>query len=251
MDDGVSLGLHGRIGNVAAQDVAVRKEWKGDDYEITIEGTMLEASPFRDLNMSLRRVISTCLGSRRIQIHDVVSNKGFVPQPVMMLYHFNFGFPLVSGNTKVIGPIEKTEGRDEVSRRNDGELNCLNLEEPSENYPSQVFFHKMKADKEGKTFGALVNKDRGDGKPIAVVLRYNMNQLPYFTECKIMKNGFYFLALEPGTVVPLGRKALKERGEILYLKGLSEYEIEIEIEMLETEGEIAGLYKSLEILGTV
>jgi hypothetical protein len=244
VDEGVALGVHGRIGNAAAEDVGIRKEWRGDDYYLSVEGIMRESSPFRDINVRLKRKISTCLGSQRISISDVISNVGYTPQPLMMLYHFNFGFPAVSADSEVVGPFENTEGRDDASKINDGVANCLSMENPVSDYPSQVFFHRLKSDDEGNTFVALVNKNRVDGKPFAVVLQFNKNQLPEFTECKIMKNGFYFLALEPGTSVPLGRKALKEMGKVIYLDGQEDYKVEIDIEILDTEEEITWLYNS-------
>lgn len=245
-DNGVELGIHGRIGNAAAEDVSIQKHWQGDDYLLSVKGFMRESSPFRDLNMRLEREISTKLGSNTILISDVISNLGFKPQPVMMLYHFNFGFPVVSENSEVIGPFETTEGRDDDAKQNNGEKQCLLMEAPSSDYPSQVFFHKVRSDENGNSFVALVNKDRGDGSQCAVVIRFNKNQLPEFTECKIMKDGFYFLALEPGMAVPLGRKELKKQDKVFYLEGQASYEIQVVVETLDQKEEIEKLYQSID-----
>ena len=49
----------------------------------------------------LRRTISGKIGSASIVIHDEVLNRGNSPAPHMMLYHCNFGWPLVDEGTDI------------------------------------------------------------------------------------------------------------------------------------------------------
>ncbi len=59
-------------------------------------------------NITLTRQIKTRLGWKGFTIYDVIENHGFEPQPLMMLYHFNFGFPLLGPGAEVVGPILDT-----------------------------------------------------------------------------------------------------------------------------------------------
>ena len=106
-DEGVELGLHGRVSTLPARAVNYRTEWVDDEYELEISGEVRQAVLFGE-NLVLRRTISTRLGSNRIRIADTVVNEGFAPYPHMILYHFNLGFPLVSAASRIHVEVEKS-----------------------------------------------------------------------------------------------------------------------------------------------
>lgn len=239
VDQGQELGLHGRIGNAAAEDVCVSQGWEGDEYSITLRGTMREAAVMRE-NMVLTRSIRTRLGSRGFVLEDVIENRGFEAQPLMMLYHFNFGFPLLSPTSKVIAPIQSTEPRDEKAAAGNGVAECRDFSEPISGFTEKVFFHKVGAKADGQTFVALVNREV-NGAPMAVVLRYSRRELPELTEWKMMGQGCYVVGLEPGTANPIGRAAAREKGTLAMLEGQAEYKVSISFEVLDSEEEIAAL----------
>ena len=95
VDEGESLGLHGRVSNIPADDVNVIKEWRGDDYSLEISGRVRETRVFGE-NLILNRTIATSLGARSLHIRDRIENVGFRPSPLMMLYHINIGWPVIS-----------------------------------------------------------------------------------------------------------------------------------------------------------
>ena len=125
-DQGKELGLHGRISNAAAEGVSVDERWKDNEYVISLGGRMREAFVMGE-NLVLRRNITTQLGSKGLRITDVIENLGFSPQPLMMLYHMNFGFPLLSENSRIIIPAASTEPRDEQSAADNGVRDCLSF----------------------------------------------------------------------------------------------------------------------------
>ena len=88
---------------------------------------------------------------------------------------------------------------------------------------------------------ALVNRAVGDGQPLAIVERFSVKELPFLTEWKMVRKGFYVLGLEPGTVLPLGRGALREKGTLPMLAGQRTYSVTIDFEVLDTAAEIAAL----------
>jgi hypothetical protein len=91
-DQGRPFGLHGRYSNASAEDLCVQQGWEGDEYLIRLSGTVREASAMNE-HLALTRTFETRLGARGFRLHDVVENRGFEEQPLMLLYHFNYGFP--------------------------------------------------------------------------------------------------------------------------------------------------------------
>ncbi len=242
VDQGKAFGLHGRLSNAAAEDLAIDQEWDGDDFVIRLKGAVREASAMGE-NMGLTRRIETRLGARGFHLQDTIVNKGFEPQPLMMLYHFNFGFPLLSARTKIVGPVTSSTPRDPEAAKDKGVEECLSWCEPVQAYKEKVFFHTLAADRQGRTFIGLANPDAGDGAPLGIVLRWNQKELPFFTEWKMPARGFYVLGLEPGTIMPIGRGALRDQGTLPLIDGQESRTISIDFEVLETHAELSALEK--------
>jgi hypothetical protein len=240
VDNGEPFGLHGRIANTAAENLCLDQRWEGDEYVISLKGRMREAKAMFE-NLALARSIETKLGSPGFSVHDRIINNGFEAQPLMMLYHINFGFPLLSPGARVIGPITETVPRDEEAEKDRGVDECLGYPGPVQGYREKVFFHTLASGDDGSTFIALVNPDCGDGTSLGVVIRFNKKELPIFTQWKLPRKGFYVTGLEPGTAVPLGRGVLRERGDLPMIDGQAEYSITIDFEMVETRDQIEEL----------
>jgi hypothetical protein len=240
VDQGQAFGLHGRIANAAAEDVSVEQEWQGEEYILTVKGRMREARAMGE-NLVLSRTIRTKLGDRGFVLEDRIENRGFEAQPLMMLYHVNFGFPLLGAKARVVGPIRETVARDEEAGKDRGVEEALIFPEPIEGYEEKVFFHTFASDEQGNTFIALLNRDIGDGTPLGAVLRFNTKELPELTEWKMPRRGFYVMGLEPGTATPIGRGPLREAGRLPLLEGQSEYRIRIHFEVIASAAEMDGI----------
>ena len=202
-------------------------------------------------NLLLSRTISTQLGAVGFVLEDRIANRGFEARPLMMLYHFNFGFPLLGPKARVVGPIRKTTARDEEARKDRGVEEALIFPEPIQGYEEKVFFHTLTADKTGNTFIALLNRDIGDRTPLGMVLRFNLKELPELTEWKKPRRGFYVMGLEPGTVTPVGRGPLREAGRLPLLDGQSEYRIRIRFDVVTSAEEIDGIEREAKDLTAV
>jgi hypothetical protein len=239
-DRGVPFGLHGRVSNAAAEDVCVRQGWEDDEYLIRVSGTVREASAMNE-HLVLTRTLETRLGAKGFRLHDVVENRGFEEQPLMLLYHFNYGFPLLAPGARIVAPIRTTEPRNDDARRDRGVEECREFGEPVPGYLEKVFFHGLAADAQGRTFVALVNRDIGDGRPLAIVKRFSLRELPAFTEWKMVRKGFYVLGLEPGNVTPVGRGPLREKGALPMLAGQETYSVTIDFEVLDEAKNITAL----------
>jgi hypothetical protein len=247
-DQGRAYGLHGRVSNAGAEDLAIDQEWQGEEYVIRVKGRVREVLALAGENMTLTRRLETRLGAKGFTLHDVVENRGFDPQPLLLLYHCNFGFPLLGPKARIVGPIRGVQPRDEEARAGRGVEEALVMPAPIPNYREKVFFVDLAADRQDRTFVGLVNPDVGDGTPLGIVMRFNHRELPAFTEWKNPARGFYVLGLEPGNVTPLGRGVLRERGELPMLAGQSSYTTKIDFQVLDTPEEMQALEREAEAL---
>jgi len=247
VDGGRAFGLHGRISNAAAENLSVDQDWEGDEFVISLKGMMREAEAMVE-NMALTRRILTRLGAKGFRVQDVVINRGFEPQPLMLLYHFNYGFPLLSPNAYVVGPIRETVARDEEARKDRGVAECLAFPEPILGFQEKVFFHELAQDRNGRTFVALLNRDAGDGAPLGVIARWKRDELPHLCQWKMPRKGFYVMGLEPCNVLPLGRGVLRGQGKLPMLAGQASYTVSIDFEVLDSAAELDAVEKEAKTL---
>ncbi|GAA0181308.1 aldose 1-epimerase family protein [Clostridium sediminicola] len=230
-DQGEQLGLHGRISNIPAEDVSVYQEWENGEFIIKIRGKVRESRVFGE-NITLTREISTKLGDNKIIINDIVENCGFNEQPLMMLYHCNFGYPFISEDTKLITNNNSIVPRNEHSQR--GLDECKVFDEPIHNYMEEVFYHDILADENGDAKAVLFNPTLGE-KGLGAYVKYNKEHLPNLIEWKQMGEGDYAVGLEPSTWYPDGRAIARDKGELLFIEPGEKKEFKIEIGILDKE----------------
>lgn len=231
VDEGKPLGLHGRASNTPAEDVCVTNEWNGNEFIMTVRGRIRESVVFGE-NISLSREITSKLGENKIVISDSVENCGFDRQPLMLLYHFNFGFPLLDENTRLVLPEGNVKARDAEAEKgigSYGEFSC-----PVHGYREQVFYHSFATGQDEITV-SLANDKLGDSG-LGVALKYNRKQLPCFIEWKQTGEGDYVVGLEPATWYPEGRCEARKRGELAYIEPGEVRKFKIELEILERQG---------------
>lgn len=227
-DGGNDLALHGRIGNTPARCVSHSARWVGDDYVLEISGEVRQTRVFGEY-IVLDRHIRTTLGSRQIVIEDAVSNRGFDPHPHMILYHFNFGFPLVSAYSQLRLETEETIPRDEDAA---AELaGWRNLHAPRAGYREQVFRHVPAADEDGLVAVEIENQRLGLGARLS----YNRTQLPYLYQWKMLGEGAYVLGLEPANCGVLeGRDVAQETGQLGFLEPSETLRYSLQLDIIDS-----------------
>lgn len=208
-DQGQELGLHGRISHTPAEAVRLETGWDGDEYMMGVTGTVREVAPFMPC-LSLTRSIFTFLGQSRLYIHDEVTNIGHEPAPHMILYHVNFGWPLVDEGSRVVAPTVRAEPRD-ARAADKGDKYWL-VERPQAPYAEKVYWHKL-ADDRGSTMAGIINDKMRFGGYVA----FDRKQLPCLVQWKMMNKGTYVVGLEPGTNITMGRATEREAGRLMLL----------------------------------
>ncbi|MCA9427195.1 MAG: aldose 1-epimerase family protein, partial [Candidatus Omnitrophica bacterium] len=202
-DEGEALGLHGRYTSLPAERICHTEGWEGDDYVMRLSGEMREAVIFGE-NLVLHREYRAILGEPRITLTDTVTNEGSSPSPHMILYHCNFGFPLLSPGTELSTPHAQIEPRNPDLEDPEGPLRFT---EPISGYQERVYYHLMETDAEGYVSVRLKNPSIDGG--LTFTLEYRHDQLPHFTQWKMMGKRDYVCGLEPGNARVEGRA--KER----------------------------------------
>ncbi|HJZ45567.1 MAG TPA: aldose 1-epimerase family protein [Roseiflexaceae bacterium] len=209
-----AYGLHGRASALPASLTAAGGRWEGDDYVIAIEGQTRETAVF-GFDLLLTRRISARLGERRLTIEDRVENMGDTPAPLMLLYHCNFGFPLVAAGSQLLMNGETPVPRDTAAVA--GLAGHARFEAPVPGYAEQVFFHAPRADQGGMVTAAIVNRALDGGQGLAAYVRYRQVELPNLIEWKQMGAGTYVVGLEPANCLVMGRAAERKRGTLQML----------------------------------
>ena len=231
IDGGIELGKHGRINNTPAESSGYSLSWDGDELLMAVSGSVRESSIAGE-NMVMRREIHSTAGAASIKISDTVENCGFRPEPMMMLYHFNFGFPLVSEDTSLYLPAHNTIPFPGESERLAGEYGCFSP--PCENACDLVYYHILEKDPEGFGSAALFNPRLGENG-LGISLHYPMENLPVLVQWKSMKYGDYVTAIEPSTGYVDGRAAARERSELTILEPDESRRFEIELTVFDGE----------------
>lgn len=227
VDEGQPLGLHGRASNTPAEDVSITNEWVADDFVMKVRGRIRESVVFGE-NLTRTREITAKLGENKLVLNDMVENCGFESQPLMLLYHFNFGYPLLDCGTKLILPKGAVRARDKEAEQGMDGFN--EFSGPVHEYSERVFYHDLIAKDDGEIIVGLYNPGLC-GTGMSVALKFNAKQLPYFIEWKQMGEGDYVVGLEPATWYPEGRNKARERGELIYIEPgeIKKYQIELQV----------------------
>lgn len=208
IDGGEALGVHGRISNIPAYDVGVIKEWEGDDFVIHIRGKVAESMAFFE-NIVLTREIKTKLGENCLHIHDSIENCGDADTPLMVLYHCNFGYPIVSEDTVLLESQKVVvHPRDEEAKK--GEGSYMRFEAPTHGYQEQVFFHDF-SNVDGQKGSVCLFNERLD---LGAYIQFNKDQFSNFAQWKMMGVNEYAVGLEPANCTTDGRDKARERGEL-------------------------------------
>ena len=235
--DDKELGLHGRIGHVPAVEVNHTASWEGNRFLLKISGKMRESILFGE-NLEMTRIITVVAGENKILIEDKVENMGYRTTPHMILYHMNFGFPLVDSRTYLMAPDINVTSRDA-----DADIDAeqyFQMHAPVAGYREKCYFIDLKPDKDGMVTTALVNPMQGEDGA-GVYLRWKQEELPYFTEWKMLGQGEYVVGMEPGNCLVLGRAKEREAGRLQYLEPGESRAYHLEVGILQNKAEIQAL----------
>ncbi|MEP7259415.1 MAG: aldose 1-epimerase family protein, partial [Flavitalea sp.] len=224
-------GLHGPVSNIPAElESVIQPDPAAGQLSMSITGRVKQFQAL-GTRLELKRTISGTLGKSIIVIHDEVTNIGNVPAPHMLLYHFNFGWPLIDKGTKILWK-GKWFPRDNPAEAKlftpDHDFHtCPDPLEEHKGAGEEVAFIDIEADTNGVCTCGLYNENSG----IAVTLRFNKNQLPWLTNWQHWGKGEYVTGLEPGPCLPTGQARARAKNELIQLAPGEKrvYQLELEV----------------------
>ncbi|MBI2421855.1 MAG: aldose 1-epimerase family protein [Candidatus Hydrogenedentes bacterium] len=233
-------GLHGRISHAPARNLQVRQEWDQEEYVLSVKGEMRETALFSE-KLSLTRTVSTKLGEKRFWIHDEIRNDGFNDTPFMVLYHCNVGWPAVEAGSRVLAPSRHIAPIGDFAKQDQARWNQLDA--PAHGIDEKCYYHDMKPAKDGTVVTAIVNDRFGDGEGFGVYVKYNTNQLPRFTQWKMMGEQDYVVGLEPCNCGVTGRQVDEDNGLLHVLKPGEVRCVDLEFGPIATAEELKAIEK--------
>ena len=228
----MDLTLHGKIGNIPASEVVVMVEKKAP-HRISIRGRVNEVS-FYGPNLSIWTEISTVPGSNEFRISDELTNNGTFDEEFQIIYHANFGRPLLGKGARMLTASTK------IVPFNENAAKAIDRQEvypgPTKGFTEEVFKIYPKADKAGNAMAVLVNPkgDRG------VTLSWPVKQLPYLTQWKntAAETTGYVTGIEPGTGFPHNRSYERKYGRVPKLAPGKTRSFKLDFKILGNRGEV-------------
>ncbi len=236
-------GLHGQISNLPAEvESIIQPDPIAGKMKMSITGRIKESSVLGP-NLELKRTISATLGESTIRIDDEVVNRGNMPAPHMLLYHFNFGWPLVDEGTNIIwqGKWLPREGStNKIYKEGNNYQRCPAPLADHSGTGEEVAMIDIDADNMGWSTCGLYNSNLG----LALFLRFKKEQLPWLINWQHWGKGEYVTGLEPSTNTLIGQAKARERNELIFLQPGESRKYEVIIEVLDDQQKIKEfLYK--------
>ncbi len=225
-DQGEELPLHGTVANIPAEQVY----WEEKAYEIHIHAVIKDERIFSHKLVLYREIICP-LEENRIVIRDRIVNRGDADCPVMILYHLNMGYPLLSENAELYIPSVKVIPRND--RAAEGIDTWQQMLSPQAGFEEQCYFHQFGKD----GIAGIYNPDIGHG----LVISFDAGSLEYFTEWKMMGERDYVLGLEPGNCHPDGRNRMRQEGKLKILQPEESVSYAVDVRMIDG----AGMWKEV------
>lgn len=229
VDEGVQLGLHGSIAHTPAERVS----WDEDDNAITVKALMRESRIFSD-KLTLKRRITCSKQENSFTITDEIENVGDRVSPLMLMYHMNMGYPLLSEDAALYIPAEKVIARNAHAAK---DLDTWNkVLPPTMGFEEQCYYHQF-GDKPG--IAAIFNQKLGFGLKIT----FDPKELGSFTQWKMMGYKDYVMGLEPGNCTPDGRDVIRKNGTLRLLQPGEKQTYHVTVSIIESPAAWEALKK--------
>jgi hypothetical protein len=237
-DEHGERGIHGNISNIAAEiESVVQPDPVNGKMQMSITGVMRESKIFGP-SLEMRRTISGTLGESYLHIHDEVINKGNTPAPHMLLYHFNFGWPLADEGAQILWKgkwkLPEREGDDRIfNEKNDFHI-CPAPLDIHKGTGEAVAFIDIDADNNGECVSGIYNEKMG----LAVALTFRKDQLKWLINWQHCGEGEYVTGIEPATHPPIGQARARKDNELIFIAPKEKKVYDVRIDVMNDKNDI-------------
>ncbi|HWE01014.1 MAG TPA: aldose 1-epimerase family protein [Tepidisphaeraceae bacterium] len=204
----MELTLHGKIQNIPASEVEVLVERQAP-YRIHVRGRIDERMFFGP-KFELWTDVSTEPGSDTFTVTDTLTNHGGAEQEFQLLYHINFGRPILEEGATFAATTERVTPLNANAAKGIGSY--TEYRGPELGFVEQVYCLTPLADRDGTAIALIRNR----GKDRAVSVSYSTAELPKLTLWKntnAVEEG-YVTGIEPGTGFPYNRRIERKAGRV-------------------------------------
>lgn len=205
-DQGELLTLHGQIQNIPASVVRLTVD-STPPYRVRLSGRVDERC-FKRAEFEVWMHLDVIPGQASFSISDELINRGSYEREYQVIYHNNFGAPLLEQGSRVLAPVQQISPFN--GRAKQGLESWNEMPAPAIGFDEEVFNIRPLADSEGDTLAVLHNANA----TLGVAMRFNLRQLPVLTLWKntdTPEQG-YVVGLEPGTSYAYNRRYQRDLG---------------------------------------
>ncbi|VBB04931.1 Hypothetical protein LUCI_0137 [Lucifera butyrica] len=232
VDEGEELPLHGEISNIPSEEAYYYIDRENQIPELVLRATIRQAKIFAE-KLELRREIRCSTAVNEIKITDIVKNNGCKPSPLMILYHFNIGYPLLAEQARLFIPSDSVLPRNEHAEKDIAIWN--QVLPPQADFEEQCYYHSF-AKNSNKAFAAIYNPNIKAG----LAIDFDTQELDCFTQWKMMGIRDYVMGLEPGNCLPDGRDVMRKKGQLKFIRPGEEVTYHVNLRIIENEYKYKG-----------
>lgn len=205
-DRGEMLSLHGQIQNIPASVVRLNID-AAPPYRVRLSGRVDERC-FKRAEFEVWMHLDIIPGESVFTLTDELINRGSYEREYQVIYHNNFGTPLLGEGAQVELPLAQISPFN--ARALQGLSEWAEMPAPKMGFDEEVFNIRTLGDSQGDTLVMLRNADADR----AVALHFKLDQLPVLTLWKntdTPEQG-YVVGLEPGTSFAYNRRYQRDLG---------------------------------------
>jgi hypothetical protein len=212
-------------------------------YRIKLAG-LLKEKTFAFSNLETRTELVIEPGTGALHLHDRLTNNSDSVSPYQIIYHTNFGRPVLGEGARILAPVKCVVPLDDAATKN--LENWQSYLGPNCGFVEELFGLELRADTKRRTLVALVGQDGNSG----AALRFSLDQLPFFTLWKNTNSDQqgYVTGLEPGSNYPHPRNNEEAHGRLQRLGGGQTQAFDLTIQLLADRSGVARVVSEIEEL---
>lgn len=221
-DEGTELPLHGGVANIPAEHIY----WESDEKAIRIHATVRHSGIFAE-KLMLYRTIECSLVKNELTLTDRIVNNGDTESPLMVLYHMNMGYPLLSETAQLKIPSENVTPRNNHAAEDIDTWNVMLPPQPC--FEEQCYYHSFPKNGLAAIYNPAIDK--------GLAIRFDATSLDHFVEWKMMGVKDYVLGLEPGNCSPDGRDVMRKSGKLKFIAPGEEKVYSVRLQIVENKAQ--------------
>ncbi|WP_336852754.1 aldose 1-epimerase family protein [Pseudescherichia vulneris] len=237
--DGQIYTLHGKAGNTPASQVEVEVA-DAAPHEIRIRGLVKE-STFKKADLQTMTELRYVPGSNSFSLHDVLTNHADYPHDYQIIYHSNFGMPILEEGARFLAPISSISPFNDYAK--EGLKTWQTYAGPIKGFDEMVFNIQPLSGEDHQTLAAVVNKAGDKGAAI----QFDTRQLPVLTLWKntdTVKQG-YVTGIEPGTNYAYPVTIEREQKRVMQLEPGASTQFDLTYTLLHSSEQVADVEKKI------